>query len=62
MTTAQAEAIWRAKNGAFIDVLPRPPKLKNLRAGTVWRDAPRKDILGSMWLPEEGAARAAAGQ
>ena len=24
ITTAEAETIWRAKNGAFIDVLPRP--------------------------------------
>ena len=25
ITTAEAEAIWRAKSGTFIDVLPRPP-------------------------------------
>ena len=43
LTTAEAEAIWRAKSGAFIDVMPRPPKPKNLPEGTVWRDAPRKD-------------------
>ena len=54
LTTAEAEAIWRTKSGAFIDVLPRPPKPKNLPEGTVWRDAPRKNIPGSIWLPDTG--------
>ena len=54
LTTAEAEAIWRAKSGAFIDVLPRPPKPKNLPEGTVWRDAPRRNIPGSLWLPDTG--------
>ena len=25
LTTAGAEAIWRANSGAFVDVMPRPP-------------------------------------
>ncbi|AWM02636.1 PQQ-dependent catabolism-associated CXXCW motif protein [Bradyrhizobium amphicarpaeae] len=54
LNTVEAEAIWRAKSGAFVDVLPRPPKPKNLPAGTVWRDAPRKNIPGSIWLPDTG--------
>jgi PQQ-dependent catabolism-associated CXXCW motif protein len=54
LTTAEAEAIWRAKSGAFVDVLPRPPKPKNLPEGTVWRDPPRQDIPGSIWLPDTG--------
>lgn len=54
LTTAEAEAIWRAKSGAFVDVLPRPPKPKNLPEGTVWRDAPRRNIPGSIWLPDTG--------
>jgi PQQ-dependent catabolism-associated CXXCW motif protein len=54
LSTEQAEAIWRAKSGAFIDVLPRPPKPKNLPEGTVWRDQPRQDIPGSIWLPDTG--------
>jgi PQQ-dependent catabolism-associated CXXCW motif protein len=53
ITTAEAEAIWRAKNGVFIDVLPRPPK-PNLPSGTVWRDRPRFNIPGSIWLPDTG--------
>jgi PQQ-dependent catabolism-associated CXXCW motif protein len=54
LTTVEAEAIWRAKSGVFIDVLPRPPKPSNLPAGTVWRDKPRFDIPGSVWLPDTG--------
>ncbi|MCP3388142.1 PQQ-dependent catabolism-associated CXXCW motif protein [Bradyrhizobium sp. CCGB12] len=54
LTTAEAEAIWRAKSGAFVDVMPRPPKPKNLPEGTVWRDAPRRNIPGSIWLPDTG--------
>ena len=54
LTTAEAEAIWRANIGVFIDVLPRPPKPKNLPEGTVWRDKPRFNIPGSIWLPDTG--------
>lgn len=54
LTTAQAEAIWRAGSAAFIDVLPRPPKPPNLPAGTIWRDKPRSNIPGSIWLPDTG--------
>jgi PQQ-dependent catabolism-associated CXXCW motif protein len=54
LSTEQAEAIWRDKSGAFVDVLPRPPRPKNLPEGTVWRDTPRQDIPGSIWLPDTG--------
>jgi PQQ-dependent catabolism-associated CXXCW motif protein len=54
LTTEQAEAIWRSKSAAFIDVLPRPPKPPNLPAGTIWRDKPRLNIPGSFWLPDTG--------
>lgn len=60
LTTAEAEAIWRAKSGVFIDVMPRAPKPKNLPAGTVWRDQPRRNIPGSVWLPDTGYGRLAA--
>ena len=59
ITTAEAETIWRAKSGAFIDVLPRPPKPSNLPAGTVWRDRPRYNIPGSTWLPDTGYGKIA---
>jgi PQQ-dependent catabolism-associated CXXCW motif protein len=54
LSTAEVEAIWRAKAGVFIDVLPRAPKPKNLPEGTVWRDRPRYNIPGSVWLPDTG--------
>jgi PQQ-dependent catabolism-associated CXXCW motif protein len=60
LTTTEAEAIWRAKSGVFIDVLPRPPKPANLPEGTVWRDKPRFNIPGSIWLPDTGYGKLAA--
>jgi PQQ-dependent catabolism-associated CXXCW motif protein len=60
LTTAEAESIWRAKTGVFIDVLPRPPRPANLPAGTVWRDRPRFNIPGSIWLPDTGYGELAA--
>ena len=59
LTTAEAEAIWRAGSGVFIDVLPRAPKPPNLPAGTVWRDKPRLNIPGSIWLPDTGYGKLA---
>ena len=61
LTTAEAEAIWRAKSGVFIDVLPRAPKPQNLPEGTVWRDKPRLNIPGSIWLPDTGYGKLADG-
>jgi PQQ-dependent catabolism-associated CXXCW motif protein len=60
LTNEAAEAIWRAKAGVFIDVLPRAPKPPNLPAGTVWRDKPRLNIPGSVWLPDTGYGKLAA--
>jgi PQQ-dependent catabolism-associated CXXCW motif protein len=60
LTTAEAETIWRAKTGVFIDVVPRAPKPPNLPAGTVWRDKPRHNIPGSVWLPDTGYGKLAA--
>jgi PQQ-dependent catabolism-associated CXXCW motif protein len=54
LATEQAEAIWRSGSGVFIDVLPRPPKPPNLPPGTIWRDKPRFNIPGSIWLPDTG--------
>jgi PQQ-dependent catabolism-associated CXXCW motif protein len=53
LSTEEAEVIWRTRSGIFIDVLPRPPK-PHLPAGTIWRDAPRLNIPGSVWLPDTG--------
>jgi PQQ-dependent catabolism-associated CXXCW motif protein len=60
LTTAEAESIWRAKTGVFIDVMPRAPKPPNLPQGTIWRDKPRLNIPGSIWLPDTGYGQLAA--
>jgi PQQ-dependent catabolism-associated CXXCW motif protein len=54
LTTEEATAIWRAGDAAFIDVLPQAPRPKELPADVVWRDKPRSDIPGSLWLPDTG--------
>ena len=54
LTTDEAAAMWRAGDAAFIDVLPQAPRPKNLPADVVWRDKPRFDIPGSLWLPDTG--------
>jgi PQQ-dependent catabolism-associated CXXCW motif protein len=54
VSTAEAIAIWSQKTGVFIDTLPRPPKPAGLPKEVVWRDAPRSDIPGSLWLPDTG--------
>jgi PQQ-dependent catabolism-associated CXXCW motif protein len=51
--TKAAEALWRAKKAIFIDVLPRPPK-PALPEGTIYREKPRYDIPGSIWLVDTG--------
>lgn len=54
LTTAEAEALWRGKAAAFIDVLPRPPRPVGLPAGTLWRDPPHASIPGALWLVNVG--------
>jgi PQQ-dependent catabolism-associated CXXCW motif protein len=44
----------------FIDVLPHPPKPQSLPAGTIWREKPRLNIPGSVWLPDTGYGTLAA--
>ena len=52
--TDEAEKIWRGSTASFVDVLPRPPRPRNLPEGTLWRDKPRSNIPGSIWLPDTG--------
>jgi len=54
LDTARALEVWSKKTAIFVDTLPRPPKPAGLPKGTVWRDAPRADIPGSIWLPDTG--------
>jgi PQQ-dependent catabolism-associated CXXCW motif protein len=52
--TEAAEQIWRSRSASFVDVMPRPPRPHNLPEGTLWRDKPRANIPGSIWLPDTG--------
>jgi PQQ-dependent catabolism-associated CXXCW motif protein len=52
--TDEAEKIWRSHSASFVDVLPRPPRPRDLPEGTLWRDKPRANIPGSIWLPDTG--------
>ncbi|WP_150524099.1 PQQ-dependent catabolism-associated CXXCW motif protein [Roseibium sediminis] len=54
VSSEEANALWSEGKTAFIDVLPRPPKPKNLPKGTIWREKPRHSIPGSLWLPNVG--------
>jgi PQQ-dependent catabolism-associated CXXCW motif protein len=60
VTTDEAHALWAAGAAAFVDVLPRPPRPRDLPPGTIWRDKPRRDIPGSVWLPDTGYGELAA--
>jgi PQQ-dependent catabolism-associated CXXCW motif protein len=59
LTTGEAAVLWKAGGAAFVDVMPQPPR-PNLPAGTVWRDKPRHNIPGSLWLPDTGYGALAA--
>jgi PQQ-dependent catabolism-associated CXXCW motif protein len=54
VSTAEAEPLWQRKSAVFVDVLARAPRPANLPPGTIWRDRPRLNIPGSIWLPDTG--------
>jgi PQQ-dependent catabolism-associated CXXCW motif protein len=60
VTTEEAAALWRDKGAVFLDVMPRAPRPANLPADTLWRDKPRFNIPGSVWLPDTGYGALAA--
>jgi PQQ-dependent catabolism-associated CXXCW motif protein len=60
LTTAEAEALWRAGTAAFVDVMPQAPRPPNLPPGTIWRVQPRQNIPDSVWLPDTGYGALAA--
>jgi PQQ-dependent catabolism-associated CXXCW motif protein len=60
IATTDAEVLWRQKAAVFVDVMPRAPRPANLPAGTIWRDTPRFNIPGSIWLPDVGYGALAA--
>lgn len=54
LSTGDAEAIWKSGDAIFVDVLPHTPRPAGLPPGTIWREKPRRNIPGSVWLPDTG--------
>jgi PQQ-dependent catabolism-associated CXXCW motif protein len=54
LDTRAAERMWRTGGAVWIDVLPAPQPPPNLPAAAVWLPVPRRDIPGSLWLPDVG--------
>src|SRR5690349_20813950 len=54
IATGEAQRLWRDKQAAFIDVLPAPRRPEGLRPDALWKPLPRRDIPGSLWLPDVG--------
>ncbi len=46
--------MWGENVAALINFLPQVRRPKNFPADVVWRDKPRFDIPGSLWLPDTG--------
>jgi PQQ-dependent catabolism-associated CXXCW motif protein len=54
LDTEAARKLWAEGGAVWIDVLPAPRRPANLPASAVWKPVPRRDIPGSLWLPETG--------
>jgi PQQ-dependent catabolism-associated CXXCW motif protein len=52
--TKKAFELWSSKGAVFIDALPHAPKPEGLPKKAVWREQPRFNIPGSIWLPDTG--------
>ncbi len=54
LDTPAAHQLWKSGGAAWIDVLAAPHRPANLPAAAVWLPMPRRDIPGSLWLPDVG--------
>ena len=54
LSTVEAHVLWQQHEAVFVDVLPQVPRPAGLPAATIWRDKPRHDVPGSIWLPDTG--------
>jgi PQQ-dependent catabolism-associated CXXCW motif protein len=52
--TATAFALWEGKAAVFVDALPHAPRPAGLPEKAVFREQPRFDIPGGVWLPDTG--------
>jgi PQQ-dependent catabolism-associated CXXCW motif protein len=52
--TENAFKLWQGGAAVWIDVLPAPHRPENLPPQSLWMPLPRRDIPGSLWLPDVG--------
>jgi len=52
--TKALHALLRRGNVVLIDVLPAPRRPEGMRQDQPWLPVPRRDIPGSLWLPDVG--------
>jgi PQQ-dependent catabolism-associated CXXCW motif protein len=57
LETEKAYELWGSGDAVWIDVLPAPRRPENLPAQSLWMPLPRRDIPGSLWLPDIGRGR-----
>jgi PQQ-dependent catabolism-associated CXXCW motif protein len=55
LDTARTHEIWSKKEAVFIDALGHQARPADLPKEQEWREPPRRDIPGSIWLPGVGA-------
>ena len=52
--TEGAYKLWQAGGAIWVDVLPAPRRPENLPPQALWMPVPRRNIPGSLWLPDVG--------
>jgi PQQ-dependent catabolism-associated CXXCW motif protein len=52
--TEEAYRLWQSGAAVWIDVLPAPRRPENLPQQALWKPMPRRNIPGSLWLPDVG--------
>jgi len=57
VTTGEVEALRANGQVVLIDVLPAPPRPRGLPASSLWLPPERRNIPGSLWLPNVGYGR-----
>ncbi len=62
LDTAAARRLWKGGGAVWIDVLAAPHRPPNLPASAVWLPVARRDIPGSLWLPDVGRGALSAEQ
>jgi PQQ-dependent catabolism-associated CXXCW motif protein len=54
LDTGAARELWQSGEAVWIDVLPAARRPANLPSSALWMPLPRRDIPGSLWLPDIG--------